>query len=260
MDLERTSVVIRQRITAEAIDLGVVLGRHFWKSSFVGALALGLPIFLIANAALATEPWLALVVVWWAKPLLERVPLAVVSRGFFGEERRALDHLRTLRWPPLGEVLAQLSVRRFSPWRSYLAPVEQLEEQWGAQRNARVASIARQHTLAATGTTFLCLTLEMALWGGVYVWVALLTPPELDVIIGVPDYFSSGFSWELILSNALVFVAALAVMPFYVAAGFSLYIKRRIDLEAWDIDLAFRRLSARLEREKKRPATQATTP
>jgi hypothetical protein len=41
---------------------------------------------------------------------------------------------------------------------------------------------------------------------------------------------------------------ALAVMflePFYVAAGFGLYVNRRVELEAWDIEQEFRRAFAR---------------
>ncbi|MEO8779468.1 MAG: DUF4129 domain-containing protein, partial [Rhodanobacter sp.] len=37
------------------------------------------------------------------------------------------------------------------------------------------------------------------------------------------------------------------IEPLYVACGFALYLNRRTQLEAWDIDLAFRRLRARLE-------------
>jgi hypothetical protein len=35
------------------------------------------------------------------------------------------------------------------------------------------------------------------------------------------------------------------VEPIYVAAGFGLYLHRRTQLEAWDVELVFRRLAAR---------------
>jgi hypothetical protein len=37
----------------------------------------------------------------------------------------------------------------------------------------------------------------------------------------------------------------LFVEPFYVAAGFGMYLSRRAELEAWDIEQEFRRAFAR---------------
>ena len=42
------------------------------------------------------------------------------------------------------------------------------------------------------------------------------------------------------------YIAMSIVEPFHVAAGFSLYLNRRTELEAWDLELAFRRLRERL--------------
>ena len=39
--------------------------------------------------------------------------------------------------------------------------------------------------------------------------------------------------------------------PFTVSCGFMLYISRRVELEAWDIELGFRNLNARLMAEKR---------
>jgi hypothetical protein len=39
-------------------------------------------------------------------------------------------------------------------------------------------------------------------------------------------------------------MAVLFVEPFYVAAGFALYLNRRAELEAWDIEQEFRRAFA----------------
>jgi hypothetical protein len=51
------------------------------------------------------------------------------------------------------------------------------------------------------------------------------------------------FAW---ISNLLYFTAFGLVGPIYAAAGFTLYLNRRIELEGWDIELKFRRLTARL--------------
>ena len=48
-----------------------------------------------------------------------------------------------------------------------------------------------------------------------------------------------------VLSAANVIAYMLAVLfvePFYVAAGFGMYLNRRAELEAWDIEQEFRRV------------------
>ena len=42
-----------------------------------------------------------------------------------------------------------------------------------------------------------------------------------------------------------MFIAMFCVLPFYTMAGFSLYLNRRIELEAWDIEISFRSLAER---------------
>jgi hypothetical protein len=44
------------------------------------------------------------------------------------------------------------------------------------------------------------------------------------------------------LRNLFYFLAVCAVEPLYVASGFALYLNRRTALEAWDIELGFRRI------------------
>jgi hypothetical protein len=51
----------------------------------------------------------------------------------------------------------------------------------------------------------------------------------------------------ILLGATVAYLAMSAIEPLYVACGFALYLNRRTQLEAWDIDLAFRRLRARLQ-------------
>jgi hypothetical protein len=48
--------------------------------------------------------------------------------------------------------------------------------------------------------------------------------------------------WSAFARNALVFTAISVIEPLYVASGFALYLNRRTNLEAWDLELAFRRI------------------
>ena len=44
------------------------------------------------------------------------------------------------------------------------------------------------------------------------------------------------------ISECLLLLALSIVAPFYVAGGFALYLTRRTELEAWDIEISFRRI------------------
>jgi hypothetical protein len=48
---------------------------------------------------------------------------------------------------------------------------------------------------------------------------------------------------SLLVTVPYVLVVAL-VEPFYVAAGFAMYLNRRVELEAWDIEQELRRAPA----------------
>jgi len=52
--------------------------------------------------------------------------------------------------------------------------------------------------------------------------------------------------WGQAIVNLVGWFAMTLVEPFYVGAGFGLYLNRRVQLEGWDIELAFRRLASRL--------------
>jgi hypothetical protein len=76
----------------------------------------------------------------------------------------------------------------------------------------------------------------------------------LLVLFLIPDELRPGDWMEMLageeplvtwLSNAFSLLAMSIIAPFYVAGGFSLYLTRRSVLEAWDLELAFRRMAPR---------------
>ena len=52
--------------------------------------------------------------------------------------------------------------------------------------------------------------------------------------------------WLQFAFNAVAWLATMLIEPFYVGAGFGLYLNRRTEIEAWDIEIVLRRLRARL--------------
>ena len=51
----------------------------------------------------------------------------------------------------------------------------------------------------------------------------------------------------LVAGNALAWMATTVIEPFYIGAGFGLYLDRRTQIEGWDIEIAFRRMRRRLQ-------------
>lgn len=228
----------------EALDLGIAMVRRWPRQLYFAWLVLAAPVFVLLNLVLASQPVLVLLVFWWLKPLYERLPLWLVSQAVFGEMptlRAGVKKLPSLLKPGLFGVLTW---RRFSPSRSFLAPVVLLEGLSGADHSQRSQVLSRSASSASFWLTVLGMHIEQFLSFGILALAALLIPGGVDL-----DIFSVFAVDEPTLGfflNAVYFLAAMIIGPVYVACGFALYINRRVTLEGWDIELGFRRLAARL--------------
>ena len=193
---------------------------------------------------------MAIVALWWLKPVFDRFVLHVVSRAVFGAPPTVAETLaawRDILQP--GLVASLFWVQRLSPWRSFTLPVWQLEKQTGRAAHERRDALGRR--MAGYGGW---LTLVAATFEGIVLLSALLAVALLAPAAGTPGFeFSELFrgggpepsAWDL--HDSLCYVVAVSVVePIYVASGFSLYLNRRAILEGWDIELALRRLDARL--------------
>jgi hypothetical protein len=140
-------------------------------------------------------------------------------------------------------LLFSWTIRRLSPWRSFTEPVYQLEGVSAWKAGARIRQI-RQRTMGSASmmmTAFAAAeTVLMISLLALFVW---LVPDEQR-----PDLLALFFDES---TNALVLLmplsyaaAALFLEPFFVAAGFGMYLNRRAELEAWDIEQEFRRAFA----------------
>ena len=66
--------------------------------------------------------------------------------------------------------------------------------------------------------------------------------PSLDEIFGGGS--NSQRSLVALVVNCSYPAAALFLEPFYVGAGFAMYLNRRVELEAWDVEQELRRAFA----------------
>ncbi len=252
MELERISVVLRPRTPREAIDLGAAMLRGNAAAVWSAWFAFTLPVFVSCNAlgVLLGLPWLGLVMVWWLKPLFDRVPLYVLSRAVFERTPGWRETLRGQRHWNWRSTLAALTWLRIDSNRALRLPMELLE---GAPRKQRVArwKVLRRRIVADTSLlTYGCLQFELVLFLSVWLLVLLLIPDEWRPL-SLSGFFrhdvrDASTMWML-LGAAVAYLAMSAIEPLYVACGFALYLNRRTQLEAWDIDLAFRRMRTRLQ-------------
>ncbi|ERH48146.1 membrane protein [Ectopseudomonas chengduensis] len=249
MRLTEASVAIRPRSAWEAIDLGVLLARRHAGLLMASWALVTLPLFALLCALLWQYPGWAIFVFWWLKPAYERLPLYILSQALFGNTpslRQALRALPKLLWPQL---LASLTWRRLSPTRSFDLPVLQLEGLGGQARSQRLVVLGQRDSAAATWLTLVGMHLEIALWMGLVALFYLMLPQQVELNWTWESLIaaSSGqWLWLEHLSNLLYVLLLIIWEPVYVACGFTLYLNRRTALEAWDIELTFRRLRQRL--------------
>ena len=248
MRLENIAIALRPRSVWEAIDLGYAMAQTWWPSLIKAWCMVYLPAALLINLLCWKYPTLAVFVLWWLKPAFDRVLLHVLSGAVFGatptlrETRAALKRL----WWKNG-LFAALTYARFNPARSFTLPVVQLEGVRGKLAAKRRRVLAREGSGAAIALTVISMFVEATMGFSIYLLLNTLIPGE--------SVFN--FSWQAMmnpekdlaahyLSNAINAVVISVLEPFYVAAGFAIYLNCRTAIEGWDVELQFKRMAARL--------------
>lgn len=249
MRLSDASVVIRPRTAWEAMDLGVLMARQNRVLLMSSWALVTLPVFALLTALLWKSPSTAMFLFWWLKPAFDRLPLYILSKALFGETPSIKQAVR--QWPRLlkGQLLASLTWRRLSLSRSFVMPVSQLEGLDGPARQKRLGVLQQRNAGAARWLTTVGVHLEIGLWFGCMALFYLFIPQNVEMdwdwqrlVLAT----SSEGLWLEHLGNAFYALILVFWDPIYVACGFSLYLNRRTVLEAWDLELVFRRLRERL--------------
>jgi hypothetical protein len=250
VQLDNVAVALRPRSAWESTDLGVCMLQRWWRPLYAAFAAVYLPVAALCFAlGWATgRAWLALAVLWWLKPLFDRVALHVVSRAVFGEVlgvRRAL--LQAPTWLATGLPWG-LTLGWFDLARSFHLPVTQLEGQRGRASRARRSLLGRRAHGYAVGLTLVCLAFTLVLVWSIDMLGQLLLPAKANEGHGIAEVLFAGAEAGeafTLLDVGVVALAVLAVEPLYVAAGFALYLNRRTLLEGWDLEVALRRMAER---------------
>lgn len=241
MQPDKIQFIASPRPPYQAIDLGVLMFRRWWKPLLASSLLISLPFFLpLLWLSHHFQSWWPLVLLWWLKPLFERVLLHFYSHAAFADYlsiRETVGSITRLLRPQL---IASLTYRRLSPSRAMDLPVVQLEGLASERRSKRLHLLhAQGFGNAATWLTVLLVHVEVIIQLGLFALVVFFMPEGVY------------FDWQLLIespaANMLcLYLGYVVIAPVYVGCGFSLYLNRRTALEGWDIELTFRQLHQRV--------------
>jgi len=260
MDLERMTAKVRPRKGWEAIDLGVALVQRHAMALYKIWLLTTLPFFLIATTLLVNYSIWPYLIFWLFKPLWERPMLHFLSRELFGERLsvsacvKAFFSLAKIQW------FASLTWRRPSFTRSLDLPIIQLEGLSGNQRSQRLKVIHSLGSGSAVWLTVFFVCLESVFYLAIFALVYLFLPVQMTDSIDLWQWVmgeSESPATDFLL-NWQMYIAVSLVAPFFTACGFALYLNQRTHLEAWDIELSFKRLAKRLNEYSGQPVKLAS--
>jgi hypothetical protein len=201
--------------------------------------------------------FLSSLILWWLKPLFDRLALHVISLRFFASPVAspfgfsAARHVKELSrglWGTLRRALpGDLLWRRFNPGRVAYTAVRVLE------RVDKKRFQQRKKALVSGGLGFcfpigvFCFILEGMLLFGELLFVILTLYMLFPA--GSPFMQTNTAALEILAFAAFCFNYVL-VESLYVCMSFGLYINSRVELEGWDLQLLFRKFAGAATVEK----------
>ncbi len=244
MQIDALAVRMRPRTPLEAADLGVRLCQSTARSVYGCYGIAALPVVALALASSELAIWLPTLVIWCAKPWFDRTILFVLSRAAFGQATAVADVWQAQQQVWWRQFLFTWTVQRLSIWRALTQPVYQLEGLSIWRAGARVRQIRRRNATSGAMVTTVFSLAEIALTLALLSLMFWLAPSgrSPDVIEMLSGQAPGFHALAIPLAYAM---AVLFLEPFHVGAGFAMYLNRRAELEAWDIEQEFRRAFAR---------------
>lgn len=247
MQLDNIAAEVRPRTPWQALDLGFAMTRTWAKQLWLSWFLLSLPIAFLLVLSIEVIGYGAIILLFWLSPIFERSLLYILSQALFSEQVSLGDACRQT-WQQPKQLAASLLWRRFSFTRSFDLPVEVLENLSGGSRSQRLNLLHRQDSAAATGLSFVCLMMDIFVACAGLLMIYYYIPPIIREGLFSAFINSDSYVWSAVFI-AYYFGISL-ITPYYVAAGFALYLNRRTHLEAWDIQIAFKRLEHRTRGKK----------
>ena len=265
MDFLQSRLKFRQRTPWEAVDLGrSLINSHLTYYMALYAMLM-LPFVLIGVAGawlFDLKGWL-LAWIWWLKPVYEYGVLSALSIHAFQPLPPLKTAIKTgFKLMARSCVFGDLTWRRLRPMRSFVLPIQQLEQLSGSDFQTRKRELGRYGGNTATGLTLMGNALEgiwlyalmiLAYWFlyGNFIQQGLVQPSHMGEFNNLVEALYDSWANEELSAffnfSALAYCLTLVFWgPYYVAGGFTLYLNARTQSEAWDIRLTWQRLSERL--------------
>jgi hypothetical protein len=243
VQVDSLALQMRPRAPHEAADLGIRLCQANAGMVYRCYLAVALPIIAIGLSLFEFGPWWPTIFIWWAKPWMDRTVLFVLGRAAFGQRTTLGDLWREQRAVWWRQFILTWTWRRLSPWRSFTQAVYQLEGHSFSALRRRVVQLRNRYSSPAYFMTFSFSWAETCLSVAFISLVFWFAPADQGFEIG--NFFSDESNAVAEFIGAVGYACAVLFLePFYVAAGFGMYLNRRAELEAWDIEQEFRRAFA----------------
>lgn len=248
MLLSELIVAPRLRQHWSSLDLGLIVARKFWWQYCLTWLFFATPVFIFLTFLCGKAyNWAPILVIWWLKPLFERPILYALSLQLFNQQITPVKILSNSKQWLFPGWLWSLTLRRLTPYRSFLLPVMILEGLKGKEYLQRANILCNNAGSQAAWLTLTLVHIEVFFYLGLYALIIFLMP---FIGLGIDQLMEPTYT-DMIILNCISLIAMALVAPFYVSCGFMLYICRRIELEAWDIEICFRDMAA--DRRSKAP-------
>ncbi len=242
MDINKLSFVARKRTPWEVFDFCQLMVKSHFLSMFKIAALLYIPIALLSWQLFSITS--AGYIIWWLKPLLERPLLDYLAKQSFAQPTTAWQCIKSIKNLRLVDIFAMLTYRRFSPNRAYLAPVEQLEKLQGNAGKKRKSILLNRNNHKQSFWIIFCVHIEMLL---VFLFMAIsysFIPQGIDIDLQLDNLNAMIEGIEYLYFIAYLLAITL-IAPYFVTGGFLMYLNSRINLEAWDIELAFKKIASK---------------
>ena len=250
MQLEQITANIRLRSSWEAVDLGFTMMQHWWASVYPALILFNLLIFIPIFIFVPRQYYLyVMLFFWWVKPYSHRLILHILSQKLFNNDLSTWQALRDIPSVFRGSAFGAITFRRFSFSRGFNLPIWQLERLKNKERakrqNLLLSAVHSEAIWLTVGLFLIEIILTFSLLG-----LFLLFVPESHFDSFTSHFFTPELGtvevWVTLAISAVYIAMTLLIEPFYIAANFALYINRRTQLEAWDIELSFRKMAERL--------------
>jgi hypothetical protein len=257
LNLDKLQFKASVRSGWQALDLGYLMASAWWQPLFLTGALPSLPVFIVLLIVFSDNPLWAVIIIWWLKPFWERLPLYYASRRIFSEESSVIGVLWQAWRISKKEMIPWLLWRRFSVQRAFNAPVTVLEELDRGSRRKRLNVLHGKYSDVGLANQAIGFLFELILAMGIGTIVFFFIPEDIWIqAYDTANNLSLQGKW---FYSICWYLAIIFMIPFHTMAGFALYLNRRIELEAWDIEITFRNLAQRKQNNSRTTTTLAIT-